>query len=117
MISGFAEAMSGLDALLLPTTALPACKIGEDHEMEGPVSTELAGEKVNVFLTYIHNCDPASVVGYPAISVPAGYSAEGLPVGLQIMAKPWQEAQLIGIANVFESAVKIRKPDLKAVVS
>jgi aspartyl-tRNA(Asn)/glutamyl-tRNA(Gln) amidotransferase subunit A len=104
MIAGFRTAMSGVDALLLPTTPLPACKIGDDME------TELLGKKVDTFLTYIRNCDPISVVGYPAITVPAGYSKEGLPIGLQIVTRPWEEGKLMGIAYNFEQATKVRKP-------
>ncbi len=104
MISGFKEAMTGLDALLLPTTPLPASKIGED------VETDLEGKKVNTFLTFIRNCDPISVVGYPSISVPAGYSQTGLPIGLQIVARPWEEDKLLSMAYAFEQATKVRKP-------
>lgn len=104
MISGFEEAMTGLDALLLPTTPLPASKIGED------VETELLGKKVNTFLTFIKNCDPISVVGYPAITVPAGYSNTGLPIGLQIVAHPWEEVKLVSMAYAFEQETKVRKP-------
>lgn len=103
MISGFDEAIFGLDALLLPTTPLPAAKIGED------VETELRGKKVNTFLTFIRNCDPISVVGYPAITVPAGYSKAGLPIGLQIVARPWEEHKLLSMDHAFEQATKIRK--------
>ncbi|MEW6139216.1 MAG: amidase [Thermodesulfobacteriota bacterium] len=103
MIAGFREAISNLDALLLPTTPLPAATIGEDTE------TEIDGKKVNTFLTFIRTCDPVSVVGYPAITVPAGYSKTGLPIGLQIVARPWEEDNLIGIAYAFEQATKVRK--------
>jgi Asp-tRNA(Asn)/Glu-tRNA(Gln) amidotransferase A subunit family amidase len=103
MISGFKEAMIGVDALLLPTTPLPASRIGED------VETELQGKKVNTFLTFIRNCDPISVVGYPAISVPAGYSQTGLPIGLQIVARPWEEDKLLSMAYAFEQVTKVRK--------
>jgi len=102
MISGFKEAMSGMDALLMPTTPLPASKIGEDAE------TELQGKKVDTFLTFIRNCDPISVVGYPAISVSAGYSQTGLPIGLQIVARPWEENKLLSMAYAFEQATKVR---------
>jgi aspartyl-tRNA(Asn)/glutamyl-tRNA(Gln) amidotransferase subunit A len=104
MIAGFRAALSGVDALLLPTTPLPACKIGDDMD------TELLGKKVDTFLTYIRNCDPISVVGYPAITVPAGYSKEGLPIGLQMVAKPWEEGKLFGFAYNFEQTTKARKP-------
>jgi Asp-tRNA(Asn)/Glu-tRNA(Gln) amidotransferase A subunit family amidase len=107
MISGFEDALFGLDALLLPTTPLQAAKIGED------VETELLGKNVNTFLTFIKNCDPVSVVGYPAITVPAGYSSEGLPIGLQIVSKPWTEENLLSMAYAFEQATTVRKaPEL-----
>jgi len=104
MIQGFEQAMSGVDALLMPTTPLPAAKIGED------IKTRLLGKEVDTFLTFIRNCDPVSVVGYPAISVPAGYSSEGLPIGLQIVGRPWEEARIIGMGHAFEQATKTRKP-------
>jgi Asp-tRNA(Asn)/Glu-tRNA(Gln) amidotransferase A subunit family amidase len=104
MIAAFARAMKGVDALLLPTTPLPAAKIGED------VTTPLAGKKVNTFLTFIRTCDPVSVVGYPAITVPAGYSRQGLPIGLQIVGRPFDEMKLLGLAYAFEKATKVRKP-------
>lgn len=104
MISGFKEAMFGVDALLMPTTPLPACRIGEDMQ------TELLGKKVNTFLTFIRNCDPVSVVGYPAMTVPAGYSKGGLPIGLQIVARPWDEYKILGMAHAFEQATRVRKP-------
>jgi len=103
MISGFEEALSGLDALLLPTTPLPAAPIGDD------VETDLQGQKVNTFLTFIRNCDPVSVVGYPAISVPAGYGKTGLPIGLQIVARPWEDAKLLNMAYAFEQGTQVRK--------
>lgn len=103
MISGFEDALFGLDALLLSTTPLPAAKIGED------VETELLGKKVNTFLTFIKNCDPVSVVGYPAITVPAGYSNNGLPIGLQIVSRPWTDNKLLSMAYAFEQATKVRK--------
>ncbi len=104
MIAGFQGAMQGVDALLLPTTPLPAAKIGEDLE------TDLNGKKVNTFLTFIKNCDPISVVGYPALTVPAGYGKGGLPIGLQIVGKPWDESKLLSIAHSFEQDTGVRKP-------
>jgi Asp-tRNA(Asn)/Glu-tRNA(Gln) amidotransferase A subunit family amidase len=104
VISGFKEAMSDVDGLLLPTTPLPASKIGED------VETDLMGKKVSIFLTFIRNCMPVSVAGYPAISVPAGYSQTGLPIGLEIVARPWEEDKLLSMAYAFEQATESRKP-------
>jgi aspartyl-tRNA(Asn)/glutamyl-tRNA(Gln) amidotransferase subunit A len=103
MRAGFKEAMSHVDALLFPTTPFPASKIGED------LGTGTDGKK-NIFLTYVRNCVPLSVVGYPAISVPAGHSQIGLPIGLEIVARPWEEDKLLGIGYAFEQGTKVRKP-------
>jgi aspartyl-tRNA(Asn)/glutamyl-tRNA(Gln) amidotransferase subunit A len=100
---GFKEALSHVDALLLPTTPFPASRIGEEVGREW-------GGKGSLFLTYIRNCVPVSVVGYPAISVPAGYGRTGLPIGLQIIARPWEEANLLAMAYAFEQETKVRKP-------
>jgi aspartyl-tRNA(Asn)/glutamyl-tRNA(Gln) amidotransferase subunit A len=106
LITGFEEAMNGLDGLLLPTTPIPAIKIGED------VETSINGTKVSTFLTFIRNCDPISIAGYPAITVPAGYSESGLPIGLQIVTRPWQEDKLLSMAYSFEQTTNVRKPPI-----
>ena len=103
MRAGFREAMSGVDGLLLPTTPFPACKINEDPGVDRD------GRK-NTFMTYVRNCVPLSVVGYPAISVPAGYSRKGLPIGLEIVTRPWEEEKLLSMACAFEQSTKVRKP-------
>jgi aspartyl-tRNA(Asn)/glutamyl-tRNA(Gln) amidotransferase subunit A len=105
MRAGFKEAMSDLDALLLPTTPFPASKVGED--LAAGSGSE---RRKNIFQMYVRNCVPLSVVGYPAISVPAGYSRIGLPIGLEIVARPWEEDKLLAIAYAFERGAKVRKP-------
>ncbi|HET7876137.1 MAG TPA: amidase [Methylomirabilota bacterium] len=102
--AGFREALAQVDALVTPTTPLPAAKIGEDAE------TELLGKKVNTFFTFIKDCDPVSVAGYPALSVPAGFTADGLPVGIQIIGRPWEEARILKIGYAYEQATGRRKP-------
>jgi Asp-tRNA(Asn)/Glu-tRNA(Gln) amidotransferase A subunit family amidase len=44
----------------------------------------------------------ANLLGFPAISVPVGYDKEGLPIGLQIMGRPWAEATVLGLAAAVE---------------
>ena len=102
--AGFKEALAKVDALVTPTTPLPAAKIGEDAEVE------LLGKKVNTFFTFIKDCDPVSVAGYPALSVPAGWSADGLPVGIQIVGRPWEEGRILRIGYAYEQATNWRRP-------
>jgi aspartyl-tRNA(Asn)/glutamyl-tRNA(Gln) amidotransferase subunit A len=47
---------------------------------------------------------PFNLVGLPAISIPCGADASGLPIGLQLVARPWAEARLLRIARAFERA-------------
>jgi aspartyl-tRNA(Asn)/glutamyl-tRNA(Gln) amidotransferase subunit A len=102
--AGFEEAMRDIDALLLPTTVMPAPKIGEDIEVD------LEGRRLPTMTTLTKNVNPFNIVNYPAITIPAGYSREGLPIGLQLVMRPWEDAELLRIAHVFERATKIRKP-------
>jgi Asp-tRNA(Asn)/Glu-tRNA(Gln) amidotransferase A subunit family amidase len=101
--AGFEEAMSGLDALLVPTTVMPAVAIGEDVEVN------LEGRKFPTVPTFLRNTNPFNIIHYPAITVPAGHSRTGLPIGLQIVMRPWQDAKLLNVAYIFEQATKVRR--------
>jgi aspartyl-tRNA(Asn)/glutamyl-tRNA(Gln) amidotransferase subunit A len=80
------ELLRQYDFLVLPTTPTTAFKIGEKQD---PVSMYLA----DIFTVQ------ASLSGVPAISIPAGQDAEGLPIGLQILSGAFREADLLAFAN------------------
>lgn len=86
----FEEAFRRFDYLLTPTTPEPAFKIGA--KIEDPLTMYLS----DVFTA------PANLVGIPAIAVPAGFSSEGLPISLQIMAPHFSERSLFRAADFFE---------------
>jgi Asp-tRNA(Asn)/Glu-tRNA(Gln) amidotransferase A subunit family amidase len=52
----------------------------------------------------------SSVVGFPAITVPAGFTVDGLPVGIEFMARPYAELLLFRLAYAYEQATHHRKP-------
>ena len=81
------ELLRQYDFLILPTTPTTAFKIGEKQD---PVSMYLA----DVFTVQ------ASLAGVPAISVPAGADAAGLPIGLQVMAGAFREADLLAFSTL-----------------
>ena len=58
------------------------------------------------------NCHLASNSGFPAITVPAGFSEEGMPVGLELLGRPWDDARLVGMAFAFEQATRHRHPPI-----
>jgi amidase len=97
-----------IDALVFPTSA-------QMQPVNGDRNTQIAAEPkpapdsaptaLNSSLTYV-----ASSLQWPAISVPNGYLGEGLPQGLQIVGRPWQEAKIIGYAYAYEQATHHRRP-------
>lgn len=88
-----------LDALVYPTVPLPAPPVGDDD------TTDLDGRQVPVFLTTIRNTGPGSTAGMPAISLPAGATRAGLPIGISLEALPGQDAALLAAARRVETVV------------
>jgi indoleacetamide hydrolase len=91
-----------LDALIYPTVPLPAPPVGDDD------TTELNGRQVPVFLTTIRNTGPGSTAGMPAISLPAGTTQTGLPIGISLEALPGQDAALLAVAAQVEAALRMQ---------
>lgn len=85
----FSEAFGKVDVLLTPVAPTPAFKIGE---LQDPLSMYL-----NDLFTI-----PASLAGLPAVSVPAGKTAAGLPVGVQFIGAPFADAGVLACARAFE---------------
>jgi len=98
----FGEAFRRVDAILCPTSPEPAFPLGA--KMDDPLSMYLA----DVFTV------PASLAGLPALSVPAGLSREGLPVGMQFVGPADSEPLLFRLARAVEAASGVagrRPPD------
>lgn len=81
--------LNQVDVILGPTTPTPAFRIGE------PVSDPVQRYLADVFTV------AANLAGLPAVSIPAGFS-EGLPLGLQLMGKPFSEARLLNVAHQYQ---------------
>lgn len=86
----FINAYQKCDVLLTPTAPTPAFAIGEN--LQDPVTMYL-----NDLFTI-----PASMAGMPGMSVPVGLNSEGLPIGLQLLGKPFDEATLLRAAQALE---------------
>ena len=56
------------------------------------------------------NCQLSATTGLPAISVPAGFTSDGLPVGMDLLGQPWSEPTLLRVAYAYERASAPRKP-------
>jgi aspartyl-tRNA(Asn)/glutamyl-tRNA(Gln) amidotransferase subunit A len=90
----FQQAFSRVDAILTPVTPTPAFKLGEKTE-----------DPVEMYLSDIFTVT-ANLVGVPGMSVPCGNTREGLPIGVQIMAKHFDESTMIRIAHGIEEALR-----------
>jgi Asp-tRNA(Asn)/Glu-tRNA(Gln) amidotransferase A subunit family amidase len=89
-----------LDAIIFPTTILPA------RPIEGGMETvELNGEQVPTLPSYIHNTDPASIAALPGISLPVGLTASGLPVGMEIDGPEQSDRRLLAVAKTLEGII------------
>jgi Asp-tRNA(Asn)/Glu-tRNA(Gln) amidotransferase A subunit family amidase len=56
------------------------------------------------------NCQLSAKSGLPAISIPAGFTDDGLPVGLELLGRAWSEADLLAMAYAFEQLTRHRRP-------
>ena len=98
---------NALVAMVVPTTPLPARPIGDDE------TVALNGEQVPTFPTYIRNTDPPSNAGLPCLSVPAGLTADGLPVGIEFVGPPGADGSILGLGRAYQAAREpIPGPDL-----
>jgi aspartyl-tRNA(Asn)/glutamyl-tRNA(Gln) amidotransferase subunit A len=88
----FTEAFGKADAILLPVTPTPPFKIGEKTD-----------DPLAMYLNDIYSI-PASLAGVPAVSFPAGFTKSGLPIGLQLVGKPFDETTLLRVARAWEKA-------------
>jgi aspartyl-tRNA(Asn)/glutamyl-tRNA(Gln) amidotransferase subunit A len=85
-----------LDALVAPTLPMPTVPVEELNLVLNDASGESPGSG------YFRQCVPANVIGVPALSVPAGFSSGGLPIGVAIFGRPLEEATLFRIARAYE---------------
>lgn len=102
---GFAEAFERVDVIVGATQPIVAPEIGE-MMVEAPDGTM---QDVGIMLS-MHML-PYNLTGLPAITVPCG-AVDGLPVGLQIAGRWWDEATVLRVAHAYEQAAQISLPDL-----
>ena len=93
----FKKAFETCDVILTPVAPTPAFKIGE--KVEDPLTMYLS----DVFTI------SANLAGIPGMSVPCGFSAERLPIGLQLLGRHFEEEKLMKVAYNFEQATEFHK--------
>jgi aspartyl-tRNA(Asn)/glutamyl-tRNA(Gln) amidotransferase subunit A len=86
----FARAFEKADVLLTPTTPAPAFRLGEN-----------AADPVQMYLGDVFTVG-CNLAGLPGMSLPCGFSKEGLPLGVQLLGPAWSEAQLFRVGRAYE---------------
>jgi aspartyl-tRNA(Asn)/glutamyl-tRNA(Gln) amidotransferase subunit A len=103
VLRDFTEAFTQVDAMLTPTA--PSAAFAQGDNMDDPIKMYLN----DVFTV------PLNLAGVPGMSVPAGLDANGLPLGLQVIGKPFDEATVFAVAAAVERAAKFdARPAIRA---
>ena len=96
LVGEFYSLFSKIDCLLTPTTPTTAPLIGQKQ-------VELDGEMMDTRLATTRLVRGINVLGFPALSMPCGKSAQGLPMGVQLIARPFEERLLLALGEALES--------------
>jgi len=96
----FSKIWMNLDCLMTPATPMTAPKIGETSIAFGSLSEDVRSAATRL-------ARPFNVLGWPALAVPCGFSSEGLPIGLQLVAPPRQEDTLLQAGAALEDALDV----------
>ncbi len=94
---------------MLPAVQVPA------FDIDQPYVTEIDGRKLGNYIDWMRACYYISVLHNPAISVPAGFTSDGLPVGLQIVGRHQDDWGVLQMAHAFEQAAAVRRTPAIAV--
>jgi len=86
------------DVFVLPTVQVPPFSVDQ------PYPAEIDGTKMGTYIDWMQSCYFISIVGNPAISVPCGMTADGLPIGLQIVGSHRDDLGVLQIAHAYECA-------------
>jgi aspartyl-tRNA(Asn)/glutamyl-tRNA(Gln) amidotransferase subunit A len=102
-LQDFTQAFAGVDALITPTA--PSAAFAQGDNMDDPIKMYL-----NDLFTV-----PANLAGVPAASIPSGLDANGLPLGLQIIGRPFDEETVFAVSAAIEQAANFTAlPSLRA---
>ena len=100
-----AQVMQEVDFLVTPTTPLLPWKFGTEKVNVGDTEEDVSSTPTGISGWIMgRNTSPANITGVPAITVPCGFSKEGLPIGLQILGRPWEDSLVLRVGHQYERA-------------
>jgi aspartyl-tRNA(Asn)/glutamyl-tRNA(Gln) amidotransferase subunit A len=92
-----AAKLQEVDLIVTPTLPITATPFAQ------PTVT-IRGMEQPVYLALLRNTEPFNLTGLPALTVPCGFSAEGLPIGMQIVGRPFEESAALRVGDAFQRA-------------
>ena len=101
--------MEGYEFLVLPVSQVPPFDVGERYV------AEINCRPMETYIDWMRSCYYVTVAGLPAISVPCGFTREGLPVGVQIVGRHRDDLGVLQLAHAFEGATQLwkRRPPIR----
>ncbi|MEU5593272.1 amidase [Streptomyces sp. NPDC020298] len=95
----WARMFDGIDVLAAPTVPMTATEAGQEAVEWADGTTEAVSD------SYVRLCAPANITGVPALTLPVGHDRAGLPIGMQLMARPFHDATVLRVGRVYEESV------------
>lgn len=89
------RALEEVDVVIVPTTPAPAARIEED-------GSQAARAALVHSVRYTRCTNPFNLLGFPALSIPCGLSRDGLPIGLQIVGRPFEDTTVLRVGHAFQ---------------
>jgi aspartyl-tRNA(Asn)/glutamyl-tRNA(Gln) amidotransferase subunit A len=99
MRDDWARMFDGIDVLAAPTVPMTAAKSGQDTVEWADGTVEAVSD------SYVRLSAPANITGVPALTLPVGHDHAGLPIGMQLMARPFRDATVLRVGRVYEESV------------
>ncbi|MFH9294678.1 amidase [Streptomyces sp. NPDC017520] len=99
MRDAWARMFDGVDVLAAPTVPMTATQAGQEAVEWADGTTEAVSD------SYVRLCAPANITGVPALTLPVGHDRAGLPIGMQLMARPFHDATVLRVGRVYEESV------------
>ncbi|MGH7139235.1 MAG: amidase family protein, partial [Pirellulales bacterium] len=95
--TAWAAVFAKIDCLATPTSPIVATRFGQQ-------TTQLGGDEKPLVRAYLDFTLPFNYSGHPALSAPCGFSSDNLPIGLQLVGRPFEEATILRVAHQYQLA-------------